>query len=351
MIDLRSDTLSMPTEDMISSIKVNDLGDSARLNKDGRGEDSLVNEIEDYSSQLLGKERALLFSSGTIANTAAILTHCKPKDKVLVDKIQHIYKSEKVAFDERFGQLEPVFYELDSDGTPSLNDLELKLKSNDIKLLIVENTHNFSGGACIGVEKLKSIKALAEKYNVKVHMDGARLFNAAIALNVEAKEIVKHVDSVMFCLSKGLGAPIGSLLLGDKEFIKEAIETRKMLGGNMRQAGVIAAPGLYALKHNIERLKEDNDNAKCVYEMLKSLKLAKVQERVESNILMIDVEKTGMTTEEYCNMAKEKGLFIRPVLPNKVRLVFYKDVNREDSIKAGEILLEMDKELVKLRGE
>jgi len=345
MIDLRSDTLSIPTREMLESIKIEDLGDAGRLDTFGRGEDRAVNELEDYACSLLGKERAVFFSSGTLANNTAILTHCEPGDRVLVDKIQHIYKTEKAVFSSKFGQLQPVFYNLDENGTPCLESLEKNLQGGNIKLLILENSHNFAGGTCISLEKLREIHKLAKKHGVLIHMDGARIFNVALSLKVDLREIVKYVDSVMFCLSKGLGAPMGSLLLGDSAFIGEVLEVKKILGGNMRQAGVIAAPGLYALKNNIGKLKVDNENAKYFGDMVKRNKKIRVQKNIETNIVMLDIEKTKLSTEEFCERAKEKGLYIRPVLENKVRLVFYSDISREDTIKAGEIILNLESEL------
>ncbi|RVU54493.1 threonine aldolase family protein [Anaerosphaera multitolerans] len=345
MIDLRSDTLSMPTKEMLESITIDKLGDAGRLDSYGRGEDRAVNELEDYSSNLLKKDRALFFSSGTLANNAALLTHCNAGDKVLIDEIIHIYKSEKFTFTSKGGNLTPLFYKLDENGTPSIESLREQLENNNVKLLIIENSHNFAGGTCITLEKLKDISDVAKAYNVKIHMDGARLFNAAESLNVKPWEIVKYVDSVMFCLSKGLGAPMGSLLLGDFKFIQKATEVKKMLGGNMRQAGVIASPGLYALKNNLKFLREDNENAKLFSKLLDNIKNVRVQKNVETNIVMLDVKDSGLSAEEYCSRLREKGLLIRPVLENKVRLVFYKDISREETEKAAKIILELDDEL------
>lgn len=345
MIDLRSDTLTLPDKEMLETILTSRLGDAGRLDAKGRGEDLTANELENFASTLTGKEESLLFSSGTLGNTTAILTYCNPCDNVLVDEIQHIYISEKVAFDEKFGQLKPITYKLNDKNTPDINDLITKMNENNIKLLCIENTHNFSGGTCVNLEELREIYTLAKEFNIHVHMDGARLFNAAVSLGVEAKEICKYTDSVMFCISKGLGAPLGSLLCGNKEFIEKSRKTKKLIGGNMRQAGIIAAPGLYALKHNIERLKEDNANAKYTADSLKDLRKTKVQEDVQSNIVMLDVEKTGLTAEEYCKKAKEKGLWIRPVLKDTVRLVFYKGNTKEDVTGAIKIIKEIDASL------
>ncbi len=342
MIDLRSDTLTIPDDEMLKTILSAKLGDDGRVDENGRGEDLSVNELEDIAARLTGKDEGVLFSSGTLANTAAILTYCSPGDKVLVDEILHIYKSEKVVFEKSVGQLIPVLYKLNEKSKPDTQHLRQLMEENDIKLLCIENTHNFSGGVCLDANDLKEIYDLAKEFNIHVHMDGARLFNATASLNVDPKDLCKYVDSLMFCISKGLGAPIGSLLCGNNNFIKKLRQKRKLLGGNMRQAGVIAAPGIHALKHNIEKLKEDNENAKYVSEGIKDLKKIKVQDKVQSNIVMLDVSNTGMSPEEYCEAAGKKGLKIRPVLENKVRLVFYNGINRKDADEVIKIIRDID---------
>ncbi|WZL72384.1 GntG family PLP-dependent aldolase [Clostridiaceae bacterium 35-E11] len=345
MIDLRSDTLTLPEEEMLQTILSAKLGDDGRVDQNGRGEDLTVNKLEDLAAMLTGKDGAILFSSGTLANTTAILTYCNPGDKVLVDEMQHIYISEKVVFEENVGQLVPVVYKLNERKTPEMDNLKTLMEQNDIKLMCIENTHNFSGGTCTSLEELKEIHRIAKAFNIHIHMDGARLFNAVVSLGVEAKDICQYVDSVMFCLSKGLGAPMGSILCGPKDFIKKARIKRKLLGGSMRQAGIIAAPGIYALQHNIEQLKKDNANAKYVADNLQDLKNTQVQKDVQSNIVMLDISDTGLTAEGYCTKAKEHGLWIRPVLDNQVRLVFYKGINRDDAVRAIKIIKDIDKSL------
>lgn len=342
MIDLRSDTLTLPNDEMLQTVLNARLGDDGRVNEKGRGEDLTVNELEDMAASITGMDEAVLFSSGTLANTTAILTYCNPGDKVLVDELMHIYKSEKVVFDKSLGQLEPVIYRLNDHNKPDIEHLRLLLEEKEITLLCVENTHNFTGGVCMTQDELKEIYELAKEFNVNVHMDGARLLNAAVSQGIEVKELCKYVDSVMFCISKGLGAPVGSLLCGNTEFIREVRKKRKLLGGSMRQAGIIAAPGIYALKYNIDKLKTDNENAKYVSESLKDLKKAKVQKDVQSNIVMLDITDTGVSTTEYCNIAKSYGLLIRPVLETKVRLVFYNGITREDTEEVINILRTID---------
>lgn len=337
-IDLRSDTLTLPNKEMLETIMTAELGDDGRLDSNGRGEDKTINKLEDMSAEIVGKEAGLFCCSGTMGNQVALFTYGRPNDLILVDNIQHLYGSEKTAFDSRFGQMKAVHYKFDDSSMPDLNDLEDKLKNNHIKLLCLENTHNFTGGTCTNVSRLAQIRQIADKYHVPIHMDGARLFNAAVYLQVSAKEICQYVDSVMFCVSKGLGAPIGSILCGTNDFIKEAKGIRKLMGGALRQGGIAAAPAIYALQHNISRLKEDNDNAILCASLLQEINKVKVQKNVQTNIVMLDVSDTGISPEMFCERAQAAGLLIRPILKHSVRLVFYKGVTKDDAIEAAEIL-------------
>lgn len=342
MIDLRSDTLTLPDGPMLQTILTARLGDDGRLDAEGRGEDATVNRLEDVAAAMTGKEAALLCCSGTMGNQAALLTWCRPGDCVLIDELQHLDRSEKTAFDPRLGQLKKAVYRSDDSGMPDLADMEDKLSRDPVKLICIENTHNYTGGTCIDLKHMAEIRALADRYGVPVHMDGARAFNAAAYLGVTIKDLARYVDSLMFCVSKGLGAPVGSLLCGAKSFVRDAKETRKLLGGAMRQAGIIAAPALYALEHNLERLKEDNENAQYCASLLKGLKKVKVQRRVQTNIMMLDMADAGVTPQEFCARAREKGLWIRPIIGSFVRLVFYKGITRDDAEKAALIIREID---------
>lgn len=345
MIDLRSDTLTMPNQAMLETILSAHLGDDGRLDADGRGEDVAINQLEDECAVLTEKEAGLLCVSGTMGNQVALMTWCRPEDHVLVEERQHLYRSEKTAFSDQFTRLRPVFYKLDNDLMPDLADIEEKLSEGNIKLLCIENTHNFSGGACITLERMKAIKELAETYDVPVHMDGARLFNAVAYLKVDVTELCKYVDSVMFCFSKGLAAPVGSILCGGKDFIHHAKEVRKLLGGALRQGGIIAAPAQYALEHNRERMSEDNENCRICANALHDLRFLKPQDNVQTNILVLNIAKTGLTQKEVCRRLEKKGLKIKPVLEEDVRLVFYKGISADDARQAAKILCEFDKEL------
>lgn len=345
MIDLRSDTLTLPDRPMLETILTAHLGDDGRLNAAGRGEDSTVNRLEDMSAALTGKEAGLLCTSGTLGNQVAVLTWCRPGDTVLVNDLQHLDRSEKTAFDPRFGQMKKAIYHLDANFQPDLAEIEAQCKTEKIKLLCLENTHNYTGGTCITEASLKKIHDLASQYHVPVHMDGARLFNASLYLKTPVDQLCQYVDSVQFCFSKGLGAPVGSVLCGSRDFIRNAKETRKLMGGAMRQAGIIAAPAIYALEHNIQRLQEDHDNCAACAAQLQDLKKITVQKDVQTNILMLDVAPSGITPQEFCDRAKAKGLWIRPIINTSVRLVFYKGITRQDALDAAAIIRQLDAEL------
>ncbi|HSK69592.1 MAG TPA: threonine aldolase family protein, partial [Candidatus Limnocylindria bacterium] len=244
MIDLRSDTLTMPGAAMLMTVLTAELGDDGRAGEDGRGEDRAANALEDHAAALMGKEAAVLFPSGTMANTAALLTWAGPGDAVLAEPLLHAVKAEKAAFSDRLGRLKAVAYRVTPQGKPDLDSARELLAQNTIKVLLLENTHNFRGGVCLDAGETDALCAAAHDRGVPVHLDGARIFNAAARTGEPAARLCRGTDSVMFCLSKGLGAPAGSLVAGDKAFIGALRETRKLLGGTMRQAGVIAAPGL-----------------------------------------------------------------------------------------------------------
>lgn len=344
MIDLRSDTTTLPSVEMLNSIVSAPLGDDGRLGPSGRGEDPTVNELEDLAAKLTGKEAALLFPTGTLANTTSILSYCQPGDRVLVDPKMHIYKTEKIVFSDHFGQLTPVFYSMDTKFQPNFDDIKNHIEGSDIKLLCIEDSHNFQGGTTLNQDSLIALKKIKEEYGVKVHLDGARLFNASIGSGIGVSDICSAVDSVMFCLSKGLGAPIGSLVCASKDDIKKLRELRKSLGGGMRQAGIIAAPGIVALNTFSSFLKEDHALCRDVADGLNDLINIKINHPIDTNIIMLNVSQTGFTQNEFCDLAEQKGLLIKPVLDDSVRLVFHRDVPRDSAEKVIEIIQDLDKE-------
>lgn len=345
MIDLRSDTLSMPDQEMLSQIPNAPLGDSGRLDENGRGGDPSVNRLEDLAASLTGKERALLLPSGTMGNHVSLLTHCEAGSTVLIDTMQHIYRTEKAAFSSHFGQLKPLFYHLTKDGYPDTKEIGRLLKSEKPSLLCIENTHNWAGGTYIPLSVLKELRSMADEAGIPVHMDGARLFNAAAASGLDVSTICGYADTVMFCISKGLGAPVGSLLCGSRSFILEAAETRKFLGGNMRQAGIIAAAGQYALEHNIGSLPEDHRRAQMALNALQGLKKIRIPDQIQSNILILDISGTGLLAENFIREVRNLGLWLSVSSETHVRMVFYRNITDEQTLKAASVIREFDASL------
>lgn len=345
MIDLRSDTLTRPDAGMLSVMLSAPLGDSGRTDEYGRGEDPTVNALEDRAAEITGKERAILLPTGTMGNHVALLTYCKPGERVLVDTRQHLYRTEKAAFSARFGQLEPLFYHLTEEGYPDVTEIENLLTREKPALLCIENTHNGAGGTYIPLEILQIISARAKRAGIPVHMDGARLFNAFTASGTEVKTICSHVDSVMFCISKGLGAPAGSLLCGSRQLIGEAVKTRKLLGGSMRQAGVLAAAGLYALENHIPDLSEDHRRARMALAILKHMKRIRVPDQIQSNIILMDISGTGLPVGIFIKRLKERGVWVSSSGGTLARIVLYKGIGDEEIVKAAEIILALEQEL------
>ena len=259
MIDLRSDTVTKPSPEMREVIARAEVGD------DVYGEDPTVNLLEEESARLLGKQAGLFIPSGTMGNLAAVLTHCERGSEVILGDRAHIFLFE-VGGIAALGGIQAHTVPNQKDGTLDLEDIKNAIRWDDIhdpptRLITLENTHNRCGGVPLTAEYTRAVGEIARQHNLKFHLDGARLFNAAAALGTDAKELVEPADSVMFCLSKGLGAPVGSILCGEHDFIRKARKTRKMLGGGMRQAGLIAAAGLYALENQLPLIKDDHQRA------------------------------------------------------------------------------------------
>jgi threonine aldolase len=260
MIDLRSDTITQPTPEMREKIASAEVGD------DVYGEDPTVNLLEDKSAKLLGKEAALFIPSGTMGNLAAVLTHCERGSEIILGDKAHIFLNESGGA-AALGGVQPHTIPNQDDGTLKLEDIREAIRFDDIhhprtRMIALENTHNMCGGVALTVEYSRAVGEIAREQGLKFHLDGARIFNAAVVLKVDPADLVEPFDSIMFCLSKGLGAPVGSVLCGEVEFISRARRIRKMLGGAMRQAGLIAAAGLYALEHHLPLLEEDHRRAR-----------------------------------------------------------------------------------------
>lgn len=320
-IDIRSDTVTKPSAAMRQVLANAEVGD------DVFGEDPTINKLEEYAADLLGKEASLFVATGTQGNLLSVMSHCSRGDEYIAGQQSHLYRWE-AGGSCILGGVYPQPLDFESDATLDLNKVKLAIKPDDshfakTKLLALENTHK---GQPLPLEYLARVASFAKENHLCTHLDGARLFNAAIASHVSAKEIVKHFDSVTFCLSKGLGAPVGSLICSDKEFIKKARRLRKMVGGGMRQAGILAAAGLYALEHNIDRLAEDHENAKFLGEELNRLEPLQGKVKVQTNMIFVDVGPMGKT--EIPVFLESKGIIILP--SETLRLVTHLDVTRKD---------------------
>jgi len=326
-IDLRSDTVTLPTEEMYEAIKIAKLGDS------GRREDPTVNELENKAANKLGMENALLTPSGTMSNLIAMMVHAKRGEGILLGKSTHIYLKEFASLSCIVG-LMPILLE-EKKGMINLEELEYFVNSKYLSfkpgLVILENTHNCAGGTVISPEETYQVSEIAHKKNLPVHIDGARIFNAAIAMKTDVKEFTKHIDSICFCLSKGLSAPIGSLLVGKKEFIEKARLIFNLLGGKMRQAGIIAAPGIVALEKMVDRLEEDHDNAKLLAKKINLIKGLNVDlSTVQTNIVRIDLSEININSYQFVNLIEEKGILALPFDDYIVRMVTHKDISSSD---------------------
>jgi threonine aldolase len=327
-IDLRSDTVTRPTPDMRKAMAEAEVGD------DVFGEDPTVNTLQEKVARLLGKEDALFVPSGTMANQLSIKSHTQPGDEVIIESSSHPYNFEGGAGAALSGI---QFHCL--KGTRGILDgsqIEEAIRPADhhfpvTKLVCLENTHNRGGGTIYPLEKMADIYRLAQSKGLLVHLDGARLWNASVAVGIKPREYAQWADSVSVCLSKGLGAPIGSLVAGPKLFIDRVHRFRKMFGGGMRQVGIIAAAGIYALDHHLERLKEDHQNAKRLAVGLKELKGVSIEPKhVETNIVIFDIADTGMTASQVAEAIKKEGVLIHAFGKTQIRLVTHLDASNDD---------------------
>lgn len=339
MIDLRSDTLSKPSKEMRKAMYEAETGDDGRIDSFGRSEDPTVRRLEDLSAEISGHEAALFCNSGTMANYIAILTHeAQRGDSILTDRSSHISRSEKGLFMEHLFGLTPEFYPVDDHGIPDSDAIENIVKNGQSRLLLLENTHNAYGGTCISVSKMKKLCAIARLYGAPVHLDGARIFNAAAYFDIDVKALTSPADSMMFCLSKGLGAPVGSMLCGDRDFIYRARKLRKILGGSMRQAGVIAAAGIVALEDAVEKSKVDHENALYLARNINTEYMKIDVDAVQTNIVIADISSSGRSAAHLVNELEQKGLRLQAISDTKVRMVTYKDISAEEIKKAVSII-------------
>ena len=336
MIDLRSDTVTLPSPAMREAMYRAEVGD------DVYGEDPTINRLQEMAAERLGKEAALFVASGTMGNAAAVLAHAGRGEAIILGDQSHIYRYE-VGGASTLGGSPMIVIPTGPDGMldPHLIEINYTDGSDEHSapavLLCVENTHNRCGGAVLSLQQMEALAALAHARGMKVHLDGARVFNAAIALGIPVSELVRPVDSVMFCLSKGLSAPVGSLLVGSRDFIRRAHRMRKALGGGMRQAGVLAAAGVVALEQMVERMAEDHENSKLLARGLADFPQIEVNvERVVTNMVMFSVRNarqdalTEAETMHFLEKAREHGVLMGHIGEGKIRAVTHYGIEAKD---------------------
>ena len=325
IIDLRSDTVTLPSPEMRQAMANAELGD------DVFGEDPTVNRLQEMAAEMLGKEASLLVTSGTQGNLAAMLTHCRRGDEVILGELSHSVIFE-VGGASALGGLIMKTVRNDSGGRLNLADVSAAIRPpNDhfarTGLICVENTHNLCGGMVLNEEDLSAIRDLSDRRGLPVHMDGARVFNAAVALGVPVARLAAYADSVTFCLSKGLGCPIGSVLCGRKDFVAEARRYRKMLGGGMRQAGVIAAAGVYALEKMVDRLDEDHENAREAANGLAQVAGIALAPPPQTNLVYFSVD--GWKLPEFARRLEQAGVLCFDE-GGRIRWVTHYGIDRAD---------------------
>jgi threonine aldolase len=330
LIDLRSDTVTKPTPEMREVIKEAEVGD------DVLGEDPTVKTLEEESARILGKEGGLFIPSGTMGNLAAILAHCNRGSEIILGNRAHTFLFE-VGGIAALGGIQTHILPNQKDGTLKLTDIQGAIRSEDIhdpptQLITLENTHNRCGGAVLTTEYTQEVGQIARDNQLKFHLDGARIFNAAAALDVDPAVLAEPADSVMFCLSKGLGAPIGSVLCGTREFIKRTRKIRKMLGGGMRQVGLIAAAGLYALENHMPLIKEDHRRAVDLTQSLGEIDgLILMDEIPPSNMVYVRLQdQSPYSIDEVVEKLREKGILVGRESEHQIRLVTHLWISDED---------------------
>lgn len=321
-IDLRSDTVTRPTSGMLESMVSAELGD------DVYGDDPTVNKLEEITAKMLGFEAALFTASGTQANLVAIMSHCARGDEYIVGQQAHTYKYEGGGA-AVLGSIQPQPIEFEPDSTLDLNKVEEKIKPDDFhfartRLLCLENTQN---GLALPLEYLEEAAFFCRNHKLRLHLDGARLFNAAVKQKIKPEKITNNFDSVSLCLSKGLGAPVGSMLCGTQQFVNEARKWRKMVGGGMRQAGILAAAGIFALQNNTERLEEDHTKAQYLSEGLARHKQLEVTYQ-ESQTNMVFFKTTLENAQKLAKYLRQHQILISPGATT--RLVTHLDISKND---------------------
>lgn len=330
-VDLRSDTVTRPTQEMYEVMQ------SAPIGDDGLDFDPSVRELEESVAQLLGKDTGLFVPSCTMANLLAVLAQTGRSEQVVLESSAHMFTSERGA-----ATFTGLFYLGVSGqrGAMDLNEAEEALKGGKHKLqtglLAMETSHNNAGGTVPALEHMEQVYRLAAARGVRVHLDGARLFNAAVALGVSAEEVARHSDTVSVCLSKGLSAPVGAVLVGSSTTMEQARRLRRMLGGTQRQAGIMAAVGLYAVQNMVARLDDDHRRAKLLSHQINQLGLAISASQPETNIVQVDISQTGIDSTIWVQNLENAGLMVRPWGSGKLRCVTHRHIEDKDIQRAAE---------------
>ncbi len=327
-IDLRSDTLTQPTKAMREAMAKADVGD------DVFREDPTVNKLEEKAAEITGKEAALFVPSGTMGNLISILAHCARGDEIILGDRSHIFLNE-VGGVSALGGVHPYIVSNSEDGTLPLDKIEKAVRHSDLhypptRLICLENTHNYCQGSPLTPAYMEEVADLASRHSLKIHLDGARVFNAAIALNTEVSVLARHVDSVMFCLSKGLSAPVGSLVCGTEEFARKARKLRKIVGGGMRQAGHLAAAGLVALENQINELKKDHQLTQELAQGLENIVGIELNlHQIKTNIIFFKLNHPVMTPDSFINTLDFRGVKILMIEPGIFRAVLHREISSE----------------------
>lgn len=336
MIDLRSDTVTQPTDAMRKAMARAEVGD------DVYGEDPTVNRLQDMAAALLGKRAALFVPSGTMGNQLAIRAHTQPGQEVIVESKAHIVRYEQGAAGALAGV--QLHWVVGDRGIMTAEQVEAAIRPKDpysipTGLICIENTHNSGGGTIYSLSTIEKIRAIATKHGIPMHLDGARLFNAVAATTLPAATYAQHFETVSFCLSKGLGAPAGSLLVSsDTQLIERARRFRRMYGGAMRQSGILAAAGIHALEHHVTRLKTDHDHAKKLARALQQISAVRIApQHVETNIVIFDVPDHRLPPADLVTQLKEHGVLIHAIGGRTFRAVTHLNISTKQIDEAAEV--------------
>lgn len=328
-VELRSDTMTKPTPSMRQAMAEAEVGD------DVFGEDPTVNRLEKMAAERMGKEAALFVTSGTMGNLVSQLVHCGRGDELILGSHSHTFFFEQGG-SAAVGSIHPRTIPNQPDGKLAPEDIQAAIRRDNVhfpqtRLIVLENTHNLCSGYPLDANYMKAVSEIARRHGLKIHVDGARIFNAAVALDVDASELTAEADSVSFCLSKGLAAPVGSMVCGNQEFINQARRARKLLGGGMRQAGVIAAAGIVALNEMVDRLAEDHANAQKLAQGLANITGISVDPaHIKTNIVFFDITRNDMTAAELVNRLNEEGVRMSASGPQRLRAVTHYHISSED---------------------